>query len=596
MKYFKFVFIAALIALLIACGDITTSPELGDVPYNLQISKIATNNIRLTWLSSVYGDTLVFYIARKVGNGGWNEYYGEVNGNAFEFFDYINTSDNQVYAYKVRYHNLEDGTFSNFSQAVAYFSEFTVPSDLLIEQESQTQLTLTWTDNCIGEEGIRIDKKTGGGNWQKKYLELPPNTVSIIDNVALFDTLYYRVYVFFGKSESGTAQDSIFQTLSAPADLTANLLDINKIRLNWTDNSQSEEGFYIDRKVGGQNWVNAYGSVSSNVTTFMDNVNYTCASLRYRVRAYSGQFTSDSSEETAINLNLGIIGEIYTPGDALQVAFSEWTAYVADNYSGLAVIDCFTPNQPQLLASYNLADRTLSSHIAQNFTYVATHSGLNSPGMIQKLDITDKANPVLVGFANVQGIPKDIFVDGDFAYIAEGSNGLTIVYIAGSNLYFVSNFPLNDARAVFVKDGIAFVADGINGLKIFNILIPSLPTLISQISTNGICNDVHAVGSYAFLADGETGLRILNISNILNPVTIKTINTGGFVYAVQAEADHVYFVDKEKGFFAIDYSVPSAAVVVGQIELDSEPVSAFLSGSYVYITDNEGLKIIQVKP
>jgi hypothetical protein len=599
MRYLKIsMFLVALLILLLSCDDVT-APELGDVPTDLDLDVISVNNIKLTWLySSASGDTITFDIARKVGADDWDEYFETgIGGDTFEFIDYINTSDNVVYAYKVRYYNVNEGTYSNFSAAVAYFSDYTVPTDLTIQQESQSVLILSWIDNCYGEEGYRIDKKIGNGNWNKKYLDLPENTTTITDNVALFDTLYYRIYAFSGISESNSIQDTIFQTLSAPSNLSTNHLDENKIRLTWIDNSRQEEGFFIDRKVGGLDWELNYETISdSNATTFVDEIVYPSGTLAYRVRSYYDQFTSNYCEADTININLEIVGEIFTPGDALEVSFSGWTAFVADNYSGLAVINCFTPNLPTFLLSYDLADRTLSSHIVQNFAYVASHSGINTPGVIQKIDITTLEDPILVDFTNVPGIPKDIYVNGDYAYIAEGENGLSIVYIAASNLYTVSNYPLEDARNVYVNNGYAFVADGLDGMKIISVADPDNPILISQINTSGVTNDVFVVGNYAFLADGENGLKIYNITNIYYPSIITTIDTGGFVIAVCAEDDYIYVVDKEKGFYVVDFSVVYAPYILGNIVLDTEPISAYLSGSYVYITDNEGLKIIQIKP
>lgn len=79
MKYIKLSFlIAVLIALMLSCSE-TTAPELGDIPTNLVITKIAANNVKLTWLyNNASGDTITFHIARKVGAGDWDEYYDEV--------------------------------------------------------------------------------------------------------------------------------------------------------------------------------------------------------------------------------------------------------------------------------------------------------------------------------------------------------------------------------------------------------------------------------------------------------------------------------------------------------------------------------------
>lgn len=598
MNYIKLgLFVAAIIILLLSCGEVTTSPELGDVPTDLEITKISTNNVKLTWLyANVNDDTLLFYIARKVGTNEWDEYYDQVDGDTFEYIDYINTSDNFVYAYKVRYYIPSTDEYSNFSEAVAYFSDYTAPTELVITQETQTEITLTWVDNCIGEEGFRIDKKINDENWDTKYLELPENTQTFSDYVALFDTLYYKIYAFSGISLSPVIQDSIFQTLSTPTDLTSTLLDENKIRLNWTDNSQQETGFYIDRKVGELDWIINYATVDSNTTTYIDNILLQCAAINYRVRAFQGLFYSNYSEIDSINVNLELVGSLATPGDALEVSVSDWIAFVSDNYSGLTLVDCFTPNQPQLVGSYDLADRTLSSFVVGNLAYVATHSGTNTPGVINKIDVLDPANPILIDFENIAGIPKSVYIDGDYAYIAEGENGLSVVYIAGSNMNFISNLPMNDARDVYVNSGYAYVADGIYGMKIIDVLNPQNPQIISQVNTTGLVNDVSVSGNYAFLADGETGMRIINVTDVYNPLSINVIDTPGFVYGVCSDDDHVYFVDKEVGFYVIDYTSVYTAYIVGFIAMETEPTYTHLNGSYVYITDNEGLKIVQVKP
>jgi hypothetical protein len=47
--------------------------------------------------------------------------------------------------------------------------------------------------------------------------------------------------------------------------------------------------------------------------------------------------------------------------------------------------------------------------------------------------------------------------------------------------------------------------------------------------------------------------------------------------------------------YVLDITVPSQPAVIGMVPMDTEPVAVELSGSYAYITDNQGLKILQVK-
>ncbi len=594
MKILKLGLFIISFLIILSCEDMT-SPGSGDAPFNFKVQKTSEGIVRISW-SYNSGSELEFHLDRKVGDTDWEESYAVIESGTFQYYDEIPTSDTKIYGYKVRVYFIEEDYYSNYSEAKAYFSENTIPDELEIELIDQSSVQITWQDRCIGEDGYYVDKKTNSGSWQNKYFKLAANTETITDEATLFDTLYYRVSAYFGTSSTATVEDSIFQNLMSPSDLKATILDYDKIRLSWTDNSIGEYGFLIDRKVGEYDWQINYAQVDSNIVTYVDDISLQCATLLYRVRAFKDEFYSAYSPEVSINIHLEIIGIVNTPGAALDVFFENWNVFVADEYYGLAVIDCFNPNLPQLLGNYNLADRTLSSYVIENIAYISTHSTPTNPGRIHKVDISNITEPVLIGFSDTQGIPKHLHVDGDFAFIAEGNAGLSIIYVAGSNLYPVSSFPTNDARDVFIHNNFALVANGSHGLKIVDVLNPNNPTLISELSTSGSMIDIHVVGNYAYVADGESGMKIIDISDIYNPFVESRVRTEGFVFGVWAEEDFAYIVDKELGFFAVDVHDPDHPKILGSIEMNTQPIAITVTGSYAYITDNEGLKIIQVKP
>ena len=70
---------------------------------------------------------------------------------------------------------------------------------------------------------------------------------------------------------SGNLQRPTWLTFSppeAPSDLIA-LGSGSQVRLSWTDNSDDETGFEIERKIGTGSFV-VIGTVGANVTTFID--------------------------------------------------------------------------------------------------------------------------------------------------------------------------------------------------------------------------------------------------------------------------------------------------------------------------------------
>lgn len=79
---------------------------------------------------------------------------------------------------------------------------------------------------------------------------------------------------------------------AAPSGLGATALSTSQIRLTWTDNSDNETGFRIERSATGTSGWSQIGTVAANVTTYT-NSNLTCGTrYYYRVRAYNVAGTS----------------------------------------------------------------------------------------------------------------------------------------------------------------------------------------------------------------------------------------------------------------------------------------------------------------
>lgn len=615
MKSYKLVFLSILIVLLtlfiLGGCESTTSPVNEDYPGDLSIEKLTNFSIKLTWIyEPAENDTIYFQVAKKTGTNNWVENYMALDSDVNEVIDYIPTSDSLVYAYKVRYYNQSLGTVSPYSEVVAYLSEYTYPTEMVINQISQEILEVSWLDHCQGEEGYILDRKVNDGEWETGYVLLAPDNTQIIDNVNIFDTISYRIYAYIGTSVTGYLSKEHLATLLPPSGLSSTIPDLNKIRLNWQDNSDGEDGFIIDKMTGEQEWETNYTIVDSNITTYVDDNILPCGVLKYRIKAYKDQNSSGYSNVDTLFVNLELIGSYATPGSALQVFLPvgnyyipEWTAFVSDGYQGLAIVDCSNPSSPSAITTYQdlWGDRTLSSFVSENFLYVATQSLANAVGGIQKVDIMNMQSPVISNVTETVGIPKDVYVEGDFAYVAEGSNGMTIMYIASSIPSSVSNIPLSDARRIFVLEDngtvYAYVANGLNnGLVIIDVTDPYNPVQISDLPLEGLANDVFIIDNIAFLSNGEKGLEIIDISSITAPFVIKNLPTGGFVNGVFAENNYVYLSDIEKGFHVIDCVSPASAYILGSLEMITEPLSIHIAGSYAYLTDSEGIKIIQIKP
>jgi len=84
---------------------------------------------------------------------------------------------------------------------------------------------------------------------------------------------------------------------AAPSSLVATAVSSSQIDLNWTDNSNDEDGFDIERTEGGMNQI--FVNVATDVTSYMDTGLTAGTSYSYRVRAYHNTNGNSNYSNTA---------------------------------------------------------------------------------------------------------------------------------------------------------------------------------------------------------------------------------------------------------------------------------------------------------
>jgi YD repeat-containing protein len=166
------------------------------------------------------------------------------------------------------------------------------PSNLSATAVSPSQINLAWTDNSNNEDGFRIERAPDGINWTGIITVGANATAYQNTGLTCGATYYYRVRAF--NNVGSSVYSSIVNATTGacplppapPSNLIATAVSSSQINLTWTDNSNNENGFEIERSVGAAQWT-VIGIVSANVVTF-SNVNLTCnTTYSYRVRAHN---------------------------------------------------------------------------------------------------------------------------------------------------------------------------------------------------------------------------------------------------------------------------------------------------------------------
>ena len=166
------------------------------------------------------------------------------------------------------------------------------------------RIDLSWHDNATNETGYTLQRRTDTTSSWAAITNLSTNTISFSDNGVSDGTKYfYRAYAsnIAGNSAPSNVANAI-TPMQPPTNLTAAQMQGAAIKLTWQDNSSSELGYYIERKLGSSGTYATTDSVVSNVAAFTDTKGVPGNNYFYRVRGYNSAVTSAYSNEVNVTL------------------------------------------------------------------------------------------------------------------------------------------------------------------------------------------------------------------------------------------------------------------------------------------------------
>jgi transcriptional regulator CtsR len=292
----------------------TGSGSIPAAPSNLSVSAQSSTSIRITWADNSNNET-GFKIERKTSNGSYSQ-ITTVSANTTSYTDTGLSSDTRYY-YRVRaYNSAGNSAYSGEDYATTNESGSTprAPSNLSVSAQSSTSIRITWTDNSNNETGFKIERKTTNGSYSQ-ITTVNANTTSYTNTGLSSDTRYYyrvRAYNSAGNStysgEDYATTNGSGSTPTAPSNLSASAQSSTSIRITWTDNSNNETGFKIERKTSGGNY-SQIATVNANTTSYTNTGLSSDTRYYYRVRAYNSAgdslYSTEYSVTTSATTNTG---------------------------------------------------------------------------------------------------------------------------------------------------------------------------------------------------------------------------------------------------------------------------------------------------
>ena len=230
-------------------------------------------------------------------------------------------------------------------------------------------------------------------------------------------------------------------------------------------------------------------------------------------------------------------------------------------------------------------------YVSGDYAYIA-----DSTQGLAVIDISDPTNPGTSINEDTSGGAYEVHVSGDFAYIADDTSGLAVIDISdptnpGTPVYEDTD----NAYGLFVSGDYAYIADFFLGLAVIDISDPTNPGTPIYEDTTGHAWGVYVSGNYAYVADGNSGLAVIDISDPTNPSTPYYEDTTGYAYAVFVSGDYAYVADGDSGLAIIDISNPTNPSTPIYEDTSGSTRDIHVCGNYAYLVDYlSGLVVIDI--
>ncbi|NUU98458.1 hypothetical protein [Marinitoga sp. 1138] len=268
-------------------------------------------------------------------------------------------------------------------------------------------------------------------------------------------------------------------------------------------------------------------------------------------------------------------------------------AYVTGN--GYAVVD--------ISDQYNF-DKSIYEYVEKNVSYPMNSVHVDDydiiaageSGLVIYNETAKKTYTLYLG-----GYVREIYVDGNYAYVAAGDEGFIIVDISDkTNPTKIGGYDPGDVSGVYVDGNYAYITGKTWYSKdiviVMDISDKTTPKEISTYSFLGLNNsafDIYIKENYAYITYNNYGFIIMDISDKANPIKIGTYNTN-HAGNITVNGDYAYLADGSNGLVIVNIRDKTNPTKVGAYDT-GYACNVIVNGDYAYVGDcNNGLVIVRV--
>jgi hypothetical protein len=279
---------------------------------------------------------------------------------------------------------------------------------------------------------------------------------------------------------------------------------------------------------------------------------------------------------------------LFLAGDSVYV-----TAFEMEGFSGVKVVDVSDPTQPVEAGAFTTPGMPHDVAVIDDIAYVADNDSLVI------FDVTDLGSVVEVGRYAPEGeaaLIHYVTVDGQYVYLIDSLFGVRILDVSNlDQIEEVASIPHNQADALLshiriCNDRAYYLQHGDGEEKSLIILDVSDPRAASEMGRHDMLGfwwfhgfDVSA--GYACVAGAQNGLRVLSVANPNEIEEVSHYQRPSRTMGLAVSGDHTFISTHadSNNLLIYDVSDPSSIQEVKALDLEGRPKWISSWGSHLYL-------------
>lgn len=127
--------------------------------------------------------------------------------------------------------------------------------------------------------------------------------------------------------------------------------------------------------------------------------------------------------------------------------------------------------------------------------------------------------------SNIYATSYELYTAAGYIYISTGTGPFQILDANAPGLPFVSTYSTNNIKDIFVAGDYAYIANLGAGLRVLDVSDKANPTEVG-FDDSASATDVLVSGNYAYVRGGNASFRVVDVSAANNPVVVGNFDPG----------------------------------------------------------------------